>query len=95
MTDNLALIAAGFVLGAATGSIYFGGLWLTVRQLATAKKPRRRLTLSFLLRMGTLLAIFYFLTGWGSPAMIAAMTGLLVSRHLWLRAKGGIQPTRG
>ncbi|OHB25615.1 MAG: hypothetical protein A2X84_05325 [Desulfuromonadaceae bacterium GWC2_58_13] len=95
MTDNIAVIAAGFAIGAAAGTLYFGGLWLTVRDITAAKKPRRRLTLSFLLRMGMLLGIFYFLTGWGSPALVAAMAGLLVTRQLWLIGKGRIRPLRG
>jgi F1F0 ATPase subunit 2 len=95
MNDNITLIALSFALGILTGTFYFGGLWLTLRDIAVAKKPRRRLTFSFLLRMGTLLAIFYFLTDWGSSAMLAAMAGLLVSRQLWLIGKGRIRLARG
>jgi F1F0 ATPase subunit 2 len=95
MNNDIALIAAGFAIGAVAGCLYFGGLWLTVRDITAAKKPRRRLTLSFLLRMAMLLAIFYFLTGWGSLAMVAAMAGLLVTRQLWLIGKGRIRPIRG
>jgi F1F0 ATPase subunit 2 len=95
MTAEVALIAASFALGAVAGTLYFGGLWLTVRHIAAARRPRLRLTLSFLLRMGALLAIFYSLTDQGFPAMVAAMAGLLAARQLWLLGKGRIRPARG
>ncbi len=95
MNSEIALLAASFALGALAGSLYFGGLWLTVRHIAAARRPRLRLTLSFILRMGALLAIFYSLTGQGAAAMITAMAGLLISRQLWLLGKRPIRPARG
>jgi len=95
MTADIALVALCFAVGVGAGALYFGGLWLTVRDLHTAARPQLRLVLSFLLRMALLLAIFYLLTDRGCVAMLAAMAGLLVSRRLWVAVKGGVRLARG
>lgn len=95
MSDDIRQIAASFALGAGAGTLYFGGLWLTVRNIAAAQRPRLRLALSFLLRMGALLSIFYVMTSQGALAMGAAMAGLLAARQLWLLGKRPIRPARG
>ncbi len=95
MNNEIALIAASFALGALAGTLYFGGLWLTLRRIGEAKRPQLRLALSFILRMSLLLALFYSLTGQGAIAMFAAMAGLLIARQLWLLGKGRIRPARG
>jgi len=85
----------GFLIGAACGTLYFGGLWLTVKTLAESQQPKRRLLISFAIRMLLLLVIFYGLTHKGWPTMITAMFGLLVTRQLWLVTKGRAHPTTG
>ncbi len=95
MTADNTLLAASFALGAFAGTLYFGGLWLTVRNIAAARQPRMRLALSFILRMGVLLAIFYRIPPLGALAIVAAFAGLLIIRQLWLLGKRPTQPTRG
>jgi len=85
----------GFLIGAACGTLYFGGLWLTVKTLAESQQPERRLLISFAIRMLLLLVIFYGLTHKGWPTMITAMCGLLIARQLWLVTKGRARPTAG
>lgn len=82
------LMACAFAVGAAGGGLYFGGLWLTVRRLATTRHPNKLLVISYGLRLLLLLAAFYPLARHGLTAVVAAMTGLLVSRRLWLTTKG-------
>lgn len=89
--DPILMICA-FAVGAAVGSLYFGGLWLTVRRLATARRPNRLLVISYGLRLSLLLAAFYPLARHGLTAVAAAMAGLLLSRHLWLASKGRNRP---
>lgn len=95
MTTELTLISVSITLGALAGTLYFGGLWLTVRHISAARRPRLRLALSFILRMGALLTVFYNLANQGMGAMIAAMAGVLAARQLWLHGKGRIRPVRG
>ncbi|WP_170232931.1 ATP synthase subunit I [Trichloromonas acetexigens] len=82
------LMTCAFAVGAAVGGLYFGGLWLTVRRLATARQPKKLLVISYGLRLSLLLAAFYPLARHGLTAVAAAMAGLLLSRHLWLASKG-------
>ena len=79
----------GFAAGLASGALYFGGLWLTVGQLAKTKRPYRLLLISFVLRMLAVLAVSYLLLflGWG--VLMMALAGLLLARQLWIRAKSG------
>jgi len=79
----------GFAAGLVSGGLYFGGLWLTVTNLAGAKQPYRLLAVSFVLRLSVVLVVFYLLLslGWGVLSM--AMFGLLLARQLWLRSKSG------
>lgn len=86
------LMTCAFAVGAAVGGLYFGGLWLTVRLLATARRPNRLLVISYGLRLSFLLAAFSPLARHGLTAVAAAMTGLLLSRHLWLATKGRNRP---
>jgi F1F0 ATPase subunit 2 len=95
MNAEITLLAASFALGTIAGTLYFGGLWLTVRHIAAARRPQLQLAISFILRTSVLLAIFYSLTDQGAAALIAAMAGLLLSRQLWLLGKGRIRPARG
>jgi len=92
MTFDPLLIACAFAFGAAVGGLYFGGLWLTVRCLATARHPKKLLVISYGLRLSLLLAAFYPLAQQGPAAVAAAMVGLLLSRHLWLATKGRNRP---
>ena len=92
MTFDPILMTCAFALGAAVGGLYFGGLWLTVRRLATARHPKKLLVISYGLRLSLLLAAFYPLAQQGAAAVAAAMVGLLLSRHLWLATKGLNRP---
>lgn len=47
----MAAIAA-FIVGSGLGLFYFGGLWLTVKQLPVTRHPYRLICLSFLSRLG-------------------------------------------
>jgi F1F0 ATPase subunit 2 len=89
MTADYWQILWGFVAGLASGTVYFGGLWLTVVRLPRNRRPYRLLLASFIGRLAVVLAGFYLLLGEGTGMLVMAMVGLLVARQLWLRSKGG------
>jgi F1F0 ATPase subunit 2 len=92
MTPDLWWTCSGFAIGLLAGALYFGGLWLTVRDIGAASRPGQRLLFSFVVRMGLLLAVFYGLSQQGWPALAAALGGVLVARWLWLAAKRQARP---
>jgi F1F0 ATPase subunit 2 len=50
--NNLLLLPVTGLVGLGLGVLYFGGLWLTVRQLPTARNPVLLTLLSFVGRIG-------------------------------------------
>jgi F1F0 ATPase subunit 2 len=90
-----AVVIAGFAAGGLLGWLFYGGLHLTVRELARARRPALLLGLSLVLRMAALLAGFWVLllagerwigTGW--PALVPALLGLIAARALLVRRHG-------
>lgn len=77
-----------FIVGAAIGVIYFAGLWETVRKLADAEKPVRRVAVSYALRMALALSGFYFVMQGEWERLAAAMVGFLLMRGWLLRRLG-------
>jgi len=77
-----------FLTGIAIGGIYFAGLWETVRRLPDAKRPVRRMTLSFALRAALALAGFRLVLQGGWESLAAAILGFLAMREILLRRIG-------
>jgi F1F0 ATPase subunit 2 len=58
MNESLPLVLAG-VQGLLLGTLYFSGLWWTVRRAATSAHPARLFLGSLLIRAGAAVAAFY------------------------------------
>lgn len=76
-------IILGFAVGLLLGSLYFGGLWITVKRFTAGTRYSRRLVFaSFLVRTLIVLLGFYWLikltTYWQAPAL--ALAGFVISR---------------
>jgi F1F0 ATPase subunit 2 len=85
MVDKGMLFFA-FLLGMILSGIYFGLLWLTVRQLVHRTRPEIVLLLSLLLRLFLLLSCFYLILHYGSwTQLLAALAGFITLRILLLR----------
>ncbi|MBD2512430.1 ATP synthase subunit I [Nostoc muscorum FACHB-395] len=56
---NLLYFPLALLTGIALGLAYFGGLWLTVRQLSRSQNPAMLTWISFLGRTGIILLGFY------------------------------------
>ena len=81
----VAQVLAALGAGALLGSVYFGGLWWTVRQGLTAENPALWFGVSALTRMTALLAgLYYFIRGgWGS--VFACLIGVIIARVAIMR----------
>jgi F1F0 ATPase subunit 2 len=83
-------LVAGFIGGVLLGALFFGGLWLTARRLVESPRPGLLLLGSYLLRLALVGVGFYgVLRTWGTPAVFAALLGLLVTRVLLVRRLAG------
>ena len=77
MMGNLLSLLIAFILGLGLGGIYFGGLWLTLKQLPQFSAPWRLLIASFLTRLAIILIGFYWIIKIGFNRQI--MLPLLLS----------------
>jgi F1F0 ATPase subunit 2 len=83
-TDWPELVRA-FALGTVVGSLYFGGLWWTVRQLPALKRPGLFLLLSLFVRLGVALPLFYLIMDGRWERLLAAVLGFMVVRAFLAR----------
>jgi F1F0 ATPase subunit 2 len=87
MTGHVVRFGLAFALGVGLGLGYFGGLWWTVRQLATARHPALWLTGSFVLRASVSLVGFYLVLGGGAARLMVCLVGFLVARTALVRGR--------
>ncbi|MGC1951280.1 MAG: ATP synthase subunit I [Gammaproteobacteria bacterium] len=96
MSEALTLVLA-LVAGAALGTIFFGGLWWTVRKGTSSGRPALWFLGSALLRMGIALAGFYLVAGGHWERLLLCVLGFVMARLImtWLtRAVGDVEPRR-
>ncbi len=79
MNETLSLgpsLGAGVLLG----SIFFGGLWWTVRKCVSSKQPALWVFGSVLLRMSAVLAGFYFIGRGHWERLLVCLLGFVMAR---------------
>lgn len=76
-------LAVGCAAGLVVGAIFFGGLWLTTRQLLTSPNPGLLALASFIGRMSVLGLGMFLVAQAGAAALIAAACGILAVRQ-WM-----------
>ncbi len=84
MNEPLAWILAG-VAGAGLGVIFFGGLWWTVRKGMASAQPALWFFGSLLIRMGLVLAGFYFVGAGQWERLLACLFGFVATRLIIMR----------
>lgn len=84
MNRTLILILA-WLLGGGLGSIFFGGLWWTVRKGVGAKWPALWFFTSLMLRMGIALAGFYFISAHHWERLTPCLLGFVMASFLVTR----------
>jgi len=85
MNETLMLVLAGGA-GLVLGTIFFGGLWWTVRQGVSSPRPALWFFGSLLLRMSIALTGFYFVGRGHWERLLACLLGFVVARFVvsWL-----------
>jgi F1F0 ATPase subunit 2 len=89
MTQILSLLLA-MVAGLALGLWYFGGLWLTVQRLPSARHPGVLSLISLIIRLGLTLAGFYLVMAGKWERLLACLAGFLLMRTLLVRRLGPV-----
>jgi F1F0 ATPase subunit 2 len=85
MNDTLTLLLAGMA-GVLLGAVFFGGLWWTVRTGVASARPALWFFGSMMLRMGIVLAGFYFVGHTDWKRLLACLLGFVMARLVvtWL-----------
>ena len=80
MNDIVYMILA-FIVGLLLGTIFFGGLWVTVRKLATSKMPALWFLGSFFLRVSITLIGFYYISSGSWQRLLICVAGFITARY--------------
>ena len=83
--NNVLFLVLALVAGLVLGAIFFGGLWLTVRKGVFSKSPALWFLGSMLLRMGIVLAGFYFIGRGNWQRLISCLLGFIIARFIVMR----------
>ena len=79
MSEALPL-ALAFLGGGGLGAVFFGGLWWTVRQAVSSRRPALWFLGSLSLRMSIALAGFYVVSGGHWERLLVCVLGFLAAR---------------
>ena len=74
------VVISSIAAGIALGLFFYGGLWFTVRRLATTPHPMLLTLGSFWIRLVVVLAAFVFLTRAGVEYVALAMASFILGR---------------
>jgi F1F0 ATPase subunit 2 len=81
MNETLTLALAGMA-GGMLGTIFFGGLWWTVRKGILSRQPALWFLGSLLLRMSVALGGFYFIGRGHWERLVACLLGFVIARFI-------------
>ncbi len=85
MLERIVPLILVFLAGFGLGGFYFGGLWLTVRRLPTARQPALLLMASFLGRMVVVVAGFLVVMQGQWQRAAIALAGFVLARLALIR----------
>jgi len=80
MINEITYMALAFIAGLALGTLFFGGLWLTVKKAVTAKIPALWIFGSFFLRISITMVGFYFIASGNWKRLLICVAGFVVAR---------------
>jgi len=81
ISETINMVLA-FVSGLALGTVFFGGLWFTVKKAVTAKTPALWIFSSFFLRISITMVGFYFVSSHNWKRLVICVAGFIVARFL-------------
>ncbi|SDD11441.1 ATP synthase subunit I [Williamwhitmania taraxaci] len=81
MSEYLFMILV-LLVGLALGTLFFGGLWFTVKKTINAKAPAIWFISSFFLRVSIVMIGFYFVAQGSWQRLIICLVGFIVARFV-------------
>ncbi len=78
--NEVVTLAQALVAGLLLGTVFFGGLWLTVRKGVSSRQPARWFFGSLLLRMTIALVGFYVVSGGHWERLLVGLLGFVTAR---------------
>ncbi|CAN5307551.1 ATP synthase subunit I [soil metagenome] len=82
MTNELIKVILSAVSGLLLGSIFFGGLWWTIRESVSCKNPALLFMGSLLLRTGLVLGGFYLACASDWLHLVICLLGFVTARRI-------------
>ncbi|MEO5593948.1 MAG: ATP synthase subunit I [Chitinophagaceae bacterium] len=80
--NEILLMVLAFTGGMLLGTLFFGGLWFTVKKAVFSKMPALWISGSFIFRVGIALAGFYFIASGNWQRLVTCLLGFIVARFL-------------
>jgi F1F0 ATPase subunit 2 len=74
-----------FIAGIVLGTVFFGGLWLTVKKAVAAASPALWFLASSLIRTGIVLTGFYYVTNGDWQRLVICLLGFIAARFMVIR----------
>lgn len=71
-----------FLAGWLTGVLFFGGLWLTLKNGLHAAYAALIFFVSFILRTAVAITVFYCVMKLGWPYLVASLAGFMIARFM-------------
>jgi F1F0 ATPase subunit 2 len=74
-----------FLAGGLIGTVFFGGLWITVKEATRSKNPAAWFIGSFVLRMAAAMTGFYFVSHGNWQRSMTCLVGFIIARLMIIR----------
>ena len=85
-TSNVLSVSIALVVGIALGFLHFGGLWLTLQYLPTARQPHRLVWTSAMGRLGiSAVGLYGVVRGADWVHLLVCLGGFLSMRYVLVR----------
>jgi F1F0 ATPase subunit 2 len=81
MNESIYMVLA-FIAGIILGLLFFGGLWLTVKKIVTAKKPALLFLGSLFFRVSITLIGFYYISLGNWQRLLICLVGFIAARYI-------------
>ena len=69
-----------FLIGLVLGVVYFGGLYLSIQVMNTAKRPGLIMALSYFIRIGIFIGVLFYVSKNGVKDMIIVLIAVILVR---------------
>ena len=88
MEINPVLWGISFIWGVLLGLLYFGGLWMTLKHICRANRPKSWLGISFVTRISFIMIGFWVIMRKDTVSFLITFLAFLITRVILTRTLG-------